>query len=137
MYHIVKNSDLDCNDLLSWLAVVYGAVTKGIEQVFEGHARGTRIRRHYGVSTSQPFSSFRHSEEDAYSDPFDGEKKAGKQMSWLIRKGDLLLPGQSKTGTLDICRKFGVGDTRVFKTTVVGYDDDYAPQRHGDLHNGT
>jgi hypothetical protein len=57
-------------------------------------------------------------------------------MSWLIRKGDILPAGEPKTGSVEICRKFGVGDVRVFKTTVVAYDDDYAPQRQADLHNG-
>ena len=96
----------------------------------------SRIRRHYGVSTSQPFSAARHSEEDAYTDPFDGERKARDQMSWLIMKGDTLHANQPKIGSVVIRRKFGIEDPRVFRTTIVGCDDDEVPQRQHDIHDG-
>lgn len=108
---------------------------KGLERGVQSNTR-SRCRRHYGIATSQPFSSFQHSEEDAYNDPFDGEKKATKQMTWLIRKGDTLLTDEAKVGSLEICRKFGIAEGRVFRTTVVAYDDDFAPQRQADIHDG-
>jgi hypothetical protein len=60
---------------------VPGAVARGIEMAAEDATLKSRIQRHYGVSTSQPFSAVIHSEHGAYIDPFDGEKKAGHQMS--------------------------------------------------------
>jgi hypothetical protein len=97
----------------------------------------SRIRRHYGVSTSQPFSVVKHAEKYAYIDPFDGEKKAGRQISWLIRKGDTLHSTQPKIGSVVICRRFGIEDPRVFHTTIVACDDDRVPQSQGDIHDGT
>lgn len=119
----------------AWLAVALGAVIKGIEEGSDLTSTGA-CRRHYGVSTSQPFSSFKHDESDAYIDPFDGEKKAGKQMTWLIRKGDPISSTEPKVAAMEICRKFGRGDSRVFKSTIVACEDSYAPERMADLHAG-
>jgi hypothetical protein len=96
----------------------------------------SRIRRHYGVSTSQPFSAVKHSEDDAYVDPFDGEKKASHQMSWLIKKGDTLHATKPNSGSVVICRRFGIEDPRVFRTTIVACDDDEVPLRQHDIHDG-
>ncbi|KAH6719428.1 hypothetical protein BKA61DRAFT_713830 [Leptodontidium sp. MPI-SDFR-AT-0119] len=117
-----------------WLSVVRGAVQKGLEQ----NSRPQTLRQslcHYGVSTSQPFTSFRHKEQDAYYDPFDGEKKARRQMTWLIRKGDTLPSGPKKV-SMDICRKFGPDEERVFRTTIIRYSDEYAPQSRDEIHSG-
>jgi hypothetical protein len=93
--------------------------------------------RHYGISNSQPFSSFRHSEDDAYIDPFDGEKKARGQMTWLLKKGDVLLSNKPKHAEIDICRRFGLKDNKVFKSNLVALDDDKAPQRYAELPIGS
>lgn len=119
-----------------WLAVVHGAVTKGVEQAIQDSTPKRNCPRHYGVSTSQPFSEFKHFEEDAYIDPYDGEKKAGRQITWLIRKGDTLSTTKPKTGYVEICRKFGVGENRVFSLEVVACEDDDVPQRQADIHAG-
>jgi hypothetical protein len=122
--------------LCRWLAVVLGAVTKGCEQESENHIHMRKCRKHYGVSTSQPFSSFKHSENDAYLDPFTREKRAGSQMTWLIKKGDALLSNAPKHASVEISRKFGIRDNRIFKTRVVACDDDEVPQRHEDVPDG-
>jgi hypothetical protein len=116
-----------------WLAVVLGAVTKGCEQETENRIYMRKCRRHYGVSTSQPFSSYKHPKEDYYVDPFTKEERATKQMSWLIKKGDALLSNAPKHASIDISRKFGLKDNRIFKTRIVACDDDDVPQRHGDV----
>ncbi|KAH8676467.1 hypothetical protein BGZ60DRAFT_556052 [Tricladium varicosporioides] len=117
----------------SWLAVAKGAVIKGCEQESENHIHMRKCRKHYGVSTSQPFSSYKHSEGDAYFDPFTREKRAASQMSWLIRKGDALLSKTQHHASIEICRKFGIKDNRIFKTVIVACDDDIVPQRHEDV----
>ncbi|KAG4436977.1 hypothetical protein IFR05_007547 [Cadophora sp. M221] len=117
-----------------WVSVVRGAVQKGLEQ----SSRPQILRQslcHYGISSSQPFTPFRHREQDAYHDPFDGEKKARRQMTWLIRKGDTLASGSKKV-SMEICRKFGPNEERVFSTTIIRYDDDYAPQSRDEIHDG-
>jgi hypothetical protein len=120
-----------------WVAVVRGAVARGIEMAAEDATLKSRVRRHYGVSTSQPFSAVKHSENDAYIDSFDGEKKASHQMSWLIKKGDTLHSTKPKIGSVVICRRFGIEDPRAFHTTIVACDDDEVPQRQRDIHDGS
>jgi hypothetical protein len=116
--------------------VVHGAVIKGCEQGVQDSSQWSRSSFHYGVSTSQPFSEFKHSEEDAYTDPYDGEKKAAQQMTWLIKKGDTFSTAKPKIGSVEICRKFGVRDNRKFSLTVTACSDDYAPLRQADIHAG-
>lgn len=94
-----------------------------------------KCRRHYGVSVSQPFSSFKHAEENAYVDPFDGERKSRGQMIWLLKKGDALLSNQPKHASIDICRKFGLKDSRVFQTNLIACDYDDAPTHYAEATN--
>jgi hypothetical protein len=96
-----------------------------------------KCRRHYGVSVSQPFSSYKHSERDAYTDPFDGEKKARGQMTWFLKKGDAILSTEPKHASIEICRKFGLTDDKVFRTTIMACENDEAPASYADFPNGT
>lgn len=91
--------------------------------------RMRKCRRHYGVSVSQNFSSWNHSELDAYVDLFDGQKRAKNQVIWLINKGDAIFSDQPKHASIDLCRRFGRGDPTVFKTNLISSEDNIAPQR--------
>jgi len=121
----------------AWSSVVRGAVARGVEADARNVIYMRKCRRHYGVSVSEPFSSFKHSEADAYIDPFDREKKAREQMIWLIKKGDAILSNEPKQASINLCRKFGRKDPRIFKTYLVSSGDDNAPQRLADVHTAT
>jgi hypothetical protein len=54
-------------------------------------------------------------------------------MDWLLRKGDALLSNKPKHASIEICRKFGLQDPRVFRTNLLALDDDNAPQRYADI----
>ncbi|KAF4631943.1 hypothetical protein G7Y89_g6187 [Cudoniella acicularis] len=107
-----------------WLAVVLGAVQKGCEVQHQNTVYLRKCRKHYGISSSQPFSAYEHLEDNAYDDPFDGEKKAREQMTWLVQKGDALLSDTPKFASVEVIRRFGLRDSRKFKTRVVISDDD-------------
>jgi hypothetical protein len=124
-------------NLRSWSAVVRGAVARGVELNVRSLVCLRICRRHYGVSISQVFSSWKHSENDAYDDPFDGQKKAKDQMIWLIHKGDAILSTEAKCASVELCRRFGRGDPKVFKTSLVACDEEVAPQRLEDIPIGT
>jgi hypothetical protein len=96
-----------------------------------------KCRKHYGISVSQPFSAFQHSENDAYIDPFDGERKAGGQMTWLLKKGDALFSDNPKHASVDMCRRFRSEDNKVFESKFVALDDEHAPQRYAELPHGS
>ena len=119
----------------SWSAVVRGAVAKGLQMGAGTPISIRKCRRHYGVSVSQPFSSFKHAEENAYVDPFDGERKSRGQMIWLLKKGDAILSNQPKHASIEICRKFGLKDNRVFQTSLIACDYDDAPKHYAEATN--
>ena len=119
----------------SWSAVVRGAVAKGLQMGTGNPISIRKCRRHYGVSVSQPFSSFKHAEENVYVDPFDGERKSRGQMIWLLKKGDALFSNQPKHASIEICRKFGLKDSRVFQTNLIACDYDDAPKHYAEATN--
>jgi hypothetical protein len=110
-----------------------GGVLRGLEKEGRNPIIMRKCKRHYGVSVSEPFSSFKHREQDSYIDPFDGEKKAQGQMDWLLKRGDALLSNKPKHASIEICRKFGLQDPRVFRTNLLALDDENAPQRYADI----
>lgn len=89
--------------------------------------------RHTGLAT---IFNFQHSENDAYLDPFDGERKAGGQITWLLKKGDALFNKLSHA-SVDMCRRFRPGDRKVFESKFVALDDEHAPQRYAELPHGS
>jgi hypothetical protein len=117
----------------SWSNVARGAVLCGVDAKFKNMIYTRKCRRNYGLSVSQPFSSFLHSEADAYIDPFDGTKKAKDQMVWLIKKGDAILSKEPKHASITLTRRFARRDPKIFRTLLVSYDDDNAPQRFADV----
>jgi hypothetical protein len=120
-----------CRDAsLGWAAVARGAVLKGIELDSTSARSLSPSPRHYGFSTSQPFLARKHSEEDAYFDPFDGGRKARDQMTWLVRKGDVLISDKPKEVTVQFIRRFGVVDPRVFRTTFLACDEESVADRY-------
>ncbi|KAI9867895.1 MAG: hypothetical protein M1813_007717 [Trichoglossum hirsutum] len=120
-----------------WVAVARGAIIRGLEKNRNNSISMRWCQRHYGISVSQPWSTFKHSNDDAYDDPFDGEKKAKDQMVWLIKKGDAILSSKPKHTSIRLCRRFGVGDPRVFRTSLVASDEDEAPQRYAEIDPST
>jgi len=119
-----------------WSSVVRGAVAWGVEAEHRNVTYVHQSPKHYGLATSQPFSSFEHSEADAYYDTFDGQKKARDQVVWLIKKGDAIFSTAPKHASIRLCRKFGRNDPRVFKTLLVSSDHDQAAQRLVDVPEG-
>jgi hypothetical protein len=109
---------------------------KHLRQRVEDRVFMRSSQKHYGISISQAHSTYRHTTEDTYLDPFDGERKGKEQMVWLIKKGDLLLSNKVKHVSLDFCRRFGIKDPRVFITKFVTCDEDIAPTRLSDIPQG-
>jgi hypothetical protein len=116
----------------AWSAVVRGAVARGLESQTADLIYLRKCRRHYGTPASEPFSAFKHQEEDMYVDEHDGEKYAKGQMSWLITKGCALVSSQARHAEIELYRTFDAGESRVFKARLVACDDDVAPRRYAD-----
>jgi hypothetical protein len=115
------------------LAVVLGAVRHGVERAIREPVATRTLQHHYGVSTSQPFSAVIHSNEDLYTDPMDGKRKAKGQITWLLRRGDPIPENQIRQASLNICRRFREDDPRIFNIEVVMLGADDAPQRMAEI----
>ena len=78
-------------------AIVRGAVLKGMEPT-SGPSKSEvlrRARRSYGVPTNRPFIPGIHNAEDMYMDPDSSQRLARNQVSWFIRKNDLVSDEQT------------------------------------------
>ena len=78
-------------------AIVRGAVMKGLEPK-EGVAKTQivrRARRSYGVPVDHPFIEGKHHEQDAMYQGQTGQKLAKNQISWFIRKGQVMADDQT------------------------------------------
>lgn len=75
-------------------AIVRGAVMRGLEPKHAAAAEKTevlrRARRSYGVPTNQMFIPGKHYDADLYVDPETGERLARNQISWFIRKNQVM-----------------------------------------------
>ncbi|ETI21666.1 hypothetical protein G647_08013 [Cladophialophora carrionii CBS 160.54] len=117
-----------------WAAVARGAVLYGLQHDTSRFVYMRACLRNYGMRVSQQYSAFKHSaRRTTYQDPFDGNTKAGNQMIWLIKRGDLILSNKGNYSSIQICRRFGINDDRFFTTALLANDDDEVPEGH--LHN--
>jgi len=122
-----------------WSAVVRGAALRGLERGHPNLIQMRLCRQCYGISISEPFSSFKHLERDAYYDLFDGQRKARGQMNWLLKTGDALpsLPSnESCHASTKFRTKFGQNDPRIFTICLVVLDGVTAHQRYADITPG-
>lgn len=120
----------------SWTAVVRGAVIHGIEKSV--HKNLTIMKscpRNYGILLNQSYSGVRHPKRaDCYIDPLTSRTMAASQMTWLIRKGDLLLSSQLKEGEERVTFKFSEEGSRKFSLAVYQYPDDDPPSQFKIAH---
>ncbi|MCJ1376934.1 hypothetical protein MMC17_000024 [Xylographa soralifera] len=73
-------------------AIVRGAVMKGLEPK-AGPERTEivrRARRSFGVPSTEPFIEGKHLEQDRFIDPASGKVLARHQISWFIRKNQIM-----------------------------------------------
>ena len=61
-----------------------GAALSGLHSI---QPTSRRSRRYYGFSVHEAFDKLRHKEADAFIWPWDGTKRAAKNMSWHLYKG--------------------------------------------------
>jgi hypothetical protein len=90
----------------------------------------------YGIVVSQSFSSYLHTGQESYIDPFDNGRKVQDQVAWMIKKGDLILSNKAKHEQIVFCRRFRARDPKVFINRFVSYVGDDAPQSLQDIPAG-
>ncbi|CAF9934329.1 MAG: hypothetical protein HETSPECPRED_009185 [Heterodermia speciosa] len=107
-------------------AIVRGAVMKGLEPK-EGPKTQIvrRARRSYGVPVDHPFIEGKHHEQDAMYQSQTGQKLARNQISWFIRKGQVMADDQTFNHRFH--RPFRTLTT--WRDTLVCCDSDPPPPR--------
>jgi hypothetical protein len=121
----------------SWTAVVQGAVVYGIEKL--AHPNRTVMDvcpRSYGVMLNRAFTGVRHNRQDRFVDPATKKVMAREQMTWLIKKGDLVLSNKPKQAEQEFSFKFKETDNRVFNFSIYEYSEDDLPERYDIIQEG-
>lgn len=117
----------------SWTAVVRGAVIHGIEKVNRPNVVFMKTcPQSYGIVLNETFRGSKFRSEDRYTDPITGDVQAHGQITWLIKKGDLILSNEGKTSEKEFRVTFhGTEEAgeRKKKLSIYGYDDDDLPDR--------
>jgi hypothetical protein len=92
--------------------------------------------RSYGVMLNRVYTGVRFKKEDAYTDEATGRVMAHGQMTWLIKKGDLLLSDEPKESEQEFSFKFNETDVRVFNFPIYEYSEDDIPDRFDNAQEG-
>lgn len=59
-----------------------------------------KCRRHLGTKVAKPFREGIDDEDDSYLDPFDGSKRIGGFMDWMVNRVSLQVPWASNIPSL-------------------------------------
>ncbi|KAH0556986.1 hypothetical protein GP486_005225 [Trichoglossum hirsutum] len=116
----------------SWTAVVQGAIIYGIEKDHhENVILTSTCSRSYGVALNEMNSVYKYDPRDRYIDSVTNNVVAHKQLTWLIRRGDLLLPDAKKETDKEFVFHFQETDDRKFSLPIYQYpyDGDDEPDR--------
>jgi hypothetical protein len=111
-------------------------VLYGLEKDVHDHVKMETCPRSYGVMLNRAFSGAKFKREDAYTDPATGKVMASGQMTWLVRKGDLILSNEPKESDQEFSFKFREADNRVFNFSVYEYSEDDIPDRFESAQDG-
>lgn len=126
------------NITISWTAVVRGAVIHGIEKNQLANVVFVKTcPRSYGIILNEVFSGARSNREDLYTDSVAEDFMADKPITWLIKKGDLILPNEGKTMEKEFILRFQETRDRKFELPIYEYEDDDLPDRFQNAREGT
>ncbi|KAI4620108.1 hypothetical protein J4E80_004634 [Alternaria sp. BMP 0032] len=116
----------------AWSAIVRGAAAKGLEGDGRAQIMNRKCRRHYGTQVRNVFIAGKHDEVDACRDPFTGTKMAGKQMEWLLNKGQDLSSKSESHAYADLSCCFWPRSPRSASLALQASNVDNAPTRARD-----
>jgi hypothetical protein len=122
-----------------WTAVVQGAVIYGIEKAsYKNVSVMSMCPRSYGIVLNEAYSARKFDSRDQVVDPLTNKLMAQGQITWLIRRGDLLLSDATKETIKQFTYTFPENAERTFNFPIYEYpdDDDDVPDRYETGQNG-
>lgn len=75
------------------------------------------------------YSESKHDRRDMFADSLTGIPMAKGQVTWLIRKGDLVLSDAPREAEVELNFNFRETDARVLQLPIYEYADDDLPDR--------
>lgn len=86
---------------------------------------------------SNPYSKRLHDDRDVFVDSVTNNIMVSDQLSWLIRKGDLLSASENREVESRLVSSFHEGMVRCFEVPIYEYpDDEDIPDRYATAHEG-
>lgn len=119
--------------------MVQGAVIYGVEKAnYQNLVTMSTCSRSYGIVIKETYSVHNLNQRGVSMDPVTNNIIAQEQLTWLIRRGDLLLSDEHKKTEKHFKHNFLETDPRNFKFPVYEYpdDDDDVPERFETGENG-
>ncbi|KAF2849836.1 Hsp70 family protein [Plenodomus tracheiphilus IPT5] len=108
----------------AWSAVVRGAAARGLEINGDSLVKFRKCRRYYGTRCSPTFNSLIHSELDAFIDEYNGTKRSGNFIEWLLRKGQGLSTTRIAFTKLQVRASFWPDEVRRANVDLIASDAD-------------
>jgi hypothetical protein len=120
-----------------WSAVVQGGVLFGMEKSDrQTQATVTACQKSYGISMSKQYTKRLFSDQDKQTDTITNQIYAKGQLTWLLRKGDMLQPNKPRSFIEEVCWYFVEGQDRYVSVPIYEYLDDDVPMRYENAHEG-
>lgn len=126
------------NMKISWTAVVRGALIHGIEKSHRSNIVFMRTSpRSLGIVLNEAYFATKYNREDHDIDAVTNNSIAPHQISWLVKKGDLILSNEGRTTEKLFTFPFHENVERKFELPVYEYDlpDQFRSAREGDFPN--
>lgn len=121
-----------------WSAVVRGAVIYGVEKSYHKKlAVMTACPRSYGIILHHTYSGVLHDSRDRQRDAITNRDMANGQLTWLLRKGDLLLSDEPRESEKEFAFNFREMDERKVILPIYEYLDDDIPDRYETAQQGS
>jgi hypothetical protein len=117
--------------------VVRGAVIFGVEK--SAHKNIAILKtcpRSYGIKLNNSYSGAKHDKRGHYMDTLTNKVMAKGQLTWLIRRGDLLHSDAQLEAEKAIAFNFKDTDKKLFQIPIYMYADDDIPDRFDNAKEG-
>ncbi|KAF2671475.1 hypothetical protein BT63DRAFT_453870 [Microthyrium microscopicum] len=102
-----------------WSAVVRGAVLKGMGVGADLPERVKECPRHYGICVSDVFAAWKYDGTDTVKNTYNASQMVHHQVSWLIKKGDVILPDKAIKAKLRVVCQFTDSHVKAGETVRV------------------
>jgi hypothetical protein len=112
-------------------------VIHGIEKTHHANVVFMRTSpRSFGIVIDEVYSAAKYSCEDQEVNAITNNVMAPKQITWLVKKGDLILSNEGRTSEKFFVFHFQESGERRFEVPLYEYEDDDLPDRFQNAQAG-